>query len=144
MRYALNTVAINGWATKYGYGTATMALHLSGIDSSQKSGSGIATMSVFASGSGTRAKTGSATATMRIEGFGGGKIARTGRGEAVLQLRGWHGIPIPCPTPDVFWPTHPSRVVNVGPDVYVAPVEQDFRAAAVLHEDRTLYVTKDR
>lgn len=115
MRYALNTVPLNGWATLYGAGTADIVVGATGYSSRQKTGTGVAALTdIDASGALKKAVGSSGTAAIALDAAGALKQAVTGTSlPADLALGARHGTPSPKLVPATFSSAHPSRIIVV-------------------------------
>lgn len=115
MRYALNTVPINGNQTLYGYGVADITVTASGFTNKQKTGVSTAALSeVLAVGAGVLAKTALSNAEVVLDADGEMTKAVPAYSSAVLiDISARHGIPNPVNIPSEFNPTHGSRVFKV-------------------------------
>lgn len=118
MRYALNTVPINGNQILYGYGTAALALTASGFSSRQKYGVSTAALTVLtASGQMKKAKSGSGTASLSLTAAGTMKQAVPAYGQAAaMTLTARYGIPRPKYIPPGVTNGHPSRELRIPAD----------------------------
>jgi hypothetical protein len=145
MRYALNTVPVNGGATLYGTSTAILIqIGANGYSAKQKHAqSAAALIDLGAAGVSLLAKTAISKAPIVVGATGNGKVARKGEtGAANIVIDGRHGIPDPMPRPRPIAAGHPSRVVMVMPDQRVVIVPAPSRDVLVRPDNRTIYCTE--
>ena len=146
MRYALNTVPLNGNQTLYGSGVADIEVIARGYTAHQKTGvSAAAITDITATGTLKKAKYGSGIAQISVDADGAIKKGRPAYGNAVtVELSGRFGIPDPKIPPSQFYLAHRSRIIYVPIEDPKFVVGIENRTVLVQRENRTMYVSPER
>lgn len=146
MRYALNTVPINGNETIHMMGTAAMALDASGLTNKQRPfTASIASMVFGASATMVHGKAlaGSAAIVLGASAYLKHTTPLRSDPAAMVMGLGW-SIPHPKTIPAQFNPSHISRIGRIRDEWRDAEVPTNDRHRDVPPEPRTGFVTSER
>lgn len=145
MRYALNTVPVNGWLTYYGEGTADVEVDAEGSPTGMQVGGGTADVTIDVAGQDVAGIGGAGVADVRIDVVGKEQFGVGGSSaplDVAIDLR--LAIPRPGAVPAEYRPAHASRVIRIGPQSTAQRIASPSRTHRVPPEVRTLYVTPER
>lgn len=147
MRYALNTVAVNGSARLYGRSsTAAIVFGAAGFSTKQKRGTSQPALIALTAPAAAlkQAKVGRGAAPVVYGAAGAIKRAVMGRASAArIALTAKHGIPDPMPLRTSVAAPNAERMLIVGADQRVVTVPFDARSVVVSPTYREIVVPSE-